>query len=102
MTTITRHNWREHTTEPPLTAEEWKQVYAMRTACCENEEMSRAVFAATASEWRTLWDKDNYADGWEDWEDVTFWTDANVRLQRAEVRAWEEILSYVTFVTRNK
>jgi len=99
MTTITRQNWREHTTEPPLTADERKRVREIRYACRENEDLRYAVYEATSSEWTEV-----QATGvpFTGWAGFVAWVNATRRLQRAEVKAWEEILSYVTFVTRNK
>jgi len=59
MTTITRQNWREHTTAPPLTADE---LAAVRAA---NERLG--------------------------WLGMAVWADALRRLQRAELKAWEEM-----------
>ena len=86
-TTITRANWQSHTTEPPLTAAEWQQVYAMRAACRADDELSRAVFAATETELAAV----QAAGGipLTGWAGLAEWAGARLRLMRAEVGAWE-------------
>ena len=96
-TTITRANWQSHTIEPPLTPAEWQQVYAMRAACREDDELARAVFAATETELAAVQAAGMPRTGWAG---MAAWADALRRLMRAELAAWEG--SEMTFVIQNK
>ena len=83
-----RTNWRQFCQEPPLTDEEWAEWREMAEAIRQAEdEGDGTLFDFITSE--TQGECDEYiAREQEGWSGLVARSDANRRLERAEIAAW--------------
>ena len=85
MDTITRQNWQQHTTEPPLTPEEALSRRLMRHNFALQPDLFEYIQDYTQVE-RT---RSPIADPTKGWDHLAKWADGNRRTQRIELAAWE-------------
>jgi alpha-ketoglutarate-dependent taurine dioxygenase len=107
-----RNNWRQFTTEPPLSSEEAAEWQAMAKAIREAEAQALAnlsisstlfdfIFAATSEEYEVLRAVEGAART-SDWADLVATADAGRRLKRAEIAAWERWKSRLSYTKEAK
>ena len=85
METITRQNWQQYTTEPPLTPEEALSRRLMRHNFAQQPGLLEYIQDHTQVE-RT---RSPIADPTKGWGHFVKWADGNRRTQRVELAAWE-------------
>jgi len=86
MTTITRHNWREYCTEPELLEQERANLVSLKNEAREDWGLMEFLIAQTAAESHAMGEVSTV--DW-DYSNLPIWADANRRLQRAQLVAWE-------------
>jgi len=86
MTTITRHNWREYCTEPELSEQETADLRTLKNEAREDVALMGFLIAQTAEEHDAI---DSFPTADWDYSNLPAWSDANRRLQRAEIAAWK-------------
>jgi len=79
-------NWKQFCAEPTLTDEEHAEWSEMCAEIVKND----AVFTFVEDRTETEWAGACRAKPGPDWSDMIEWADANHRLQRAEIKAWQE------------
>lgn len=87
MRLISRHNWKEHCAEPPLTADEWQEWNAACVIIRAGDPTAGAIFSATRQETVELLDAEERATTWEA---MAAWADAQRRFMRATIEAMKE------------
>lgn len=81
----TKHNWAQFCHEPPLSESEYRQWCSIATLIRENDAAFDFMVDATKPEWLAVKETEK-SDGWTG---LVEWSDANRRLQRAEIRTFE-------------
>ena len=87
---ITRNNWREHCTEPELTAEEQQQITEMVAKIVSCANFCQYIQEQTEDEYDALIAAEQWTGLEPSWALMPTWADAQRRWRRAELAAWRK------------